>query len=167
MLTIVDVQRVLQILLSEDVSIRNIDLIAEALVDVGRVAKDPVELTELVRQHLSHTICNTLRVGHDQLSVLSLNPGVESRIAENVRRSAGKGALAIEPRLADQLMRQLIPMAESMMQQSLSPVLLCGPEVRRHIKGFTRRSIPRLSVVSVNEVPPNIDLSSFSVVNFD
>ncbi len=166
-LTIVDVQRVLQILLSEDVSIRNIDLIAEALVDVGRVAKDPVELTELVRQHLSHTICNTLRVGHDQLSVLSLNPGVESRIAENVRRSAGKGALAIEPRLADQLMRQLIPMAESMMQQSLSPVLLCGPEVRRHIKGFTRRSIPRLSVVSVNEVPPNIDLSSFSVVNFD
>jgi flagellar biosynthesis protein FlhA len=58
-------------------------------------------------------------------------------------------------------------MAESMMRQSLSPVLLCGPEIRRHLKTFTRRSIPRLAVVSVNEIPPNIDLKSFEVLNVD
>jgi flagellar biosynthesis protein FlhA len=58
-------------------------------------------------------------------------------------------------------------MADSMMQQSLAPVLLCGPEIRRHIKTFTRRSIPRLAVISVNEVPSTIDLKSFAIVNLD
>ena len=86
--------------------------------------------------------------------MLSLNPTVEAQLAENLRRADGKSAFVIDPRLADQLMRKLVPMAESMMQQSLSPVLLYGPEIRRHIKTFTRRSIPRLAVVSVTEAPP-------------
>jgi flagellar biosynthesis protein FlhA len=54
-----------------------------------------------------------------------------------------------------------------MMQQSLSPVLLCGPEIRRNLKTFTRRSIPRLAVVSVNEIPATIDLKSFDILNID
>jgi flagellar biosynthesis protein FlhA len=99
--------------------------------------------------------------------VLSLNPRVEAQIAENVRRSDGRGAFVIEPRLAEQLMRKLIPMAESMMRESLAPVLLCGPEIRRHLKTFTRRTVPRLAVVSVNEVPPTIDLRSFDVVSIE
>ena len=166
-MTVSDVQRVLQYLLAEDVPIRNVDQIAEALVDLGRTTKDHAELTELVRQRLSHSICHGLRAGHEQLSVLSLNPRVEAQLSENIRRSDGKGAFVIEPRLAEQLMRKLIPMAESMMRQSLSPVLLCGPDVRRHLKTFTRRTIPRLAVVSVNEVPSNIDLKSFDILNLD
>ncbi|HEY2710725.1 MAG TPA: flagellar biosynthesis protein FlhA [Caulobacteraceae bacterium] len=162
-----DVQRVLQNLLSEDVSIRNVDLIAETLVDTGRHTKDHAELTEMVRQRLSHGICNGLRGNRDQLSVLSLNPRVEAQIADNVRRSDGKGAFVIEPRLAEQLVRKLMPLAESMMRQSLTPVLLCGPDIRRHLKTFTRRTIPRLAVLSVNEVPSTIDLRSFDVVTLD
>jgi flagellar biosynthesis protein FlhA len=166
-LAVSDIQRVLQNLLSEDVSIRNIDLIAEALVDCGRTVKDHAELTELVRQRLSHGICQGLRVGHDQLSVVSLAPRIEAQIADNIRRSDGSNPMVIEPRLAEQLMRKLVPMADSMMQQSLSPVLLCGPEIRRHLKTFTRRSIPRLAVVSVNEIPPTIDLKSFGILNLE
>jgi flagellar biosynthesis protein FlhA len=166
-LTVSDIQRVLQNLLSEDVSIRNVDLIAEALVDAGRHTKDHGELTEKVRQRLSHGICHGLRAGHNELSVLSLNPRVEAQLTDNIRRSDGAGAFVIEPRLAEQLMRKLIPVVESMMQQSLSPVLLCGPEVRRHLKTFTRRSLPRLAVLSVNEVPPTVDLKSFAIVSID
>lgn len=166
-MTVSDIQRVLQNLLAEDVSIRNIDLIAEVLVDVGRQTKEHAELTEIVRQRLSHGICQGLRGGHDQLSVLSLNPRVEAQISENIRQSDGHGAFVIEPRLADQLIRKLAPLADSMMQESLSPVLLCGPDIRRHLKTFTRRTIPRLAVVSVNEVPPTIDLKSFAVLNLD
>lgn len=166
-LAVSDVQRVLQNLLSENVSIGNIDLIAEALVDCGRTIKDPSELTEVVRQRLSHSICQGLRVGHDQLAVMSLAPKVEAQITDNIRRGDGAAGPVIEPRLAEQLMRRLVPLADSMMQQSLSPVLLCGPEIRRHLKTFTRRSIPRLAVVSVNEIPPNIDLKSFDVLNID
>lgn len=166
-MTVSDIQRVLQALLAEDVSIRNIDLIAEALVDLARSTKDHGELTELVRQRLSHGICHGLRGQHEQLSVMSLDPRVESQIAENIRRSDGKGAFVIEPRLAEQLMRKLMPMAESMMRQSLAPVLLCGPEIRRHLKAFTRRTIPRLAVVSVNEVPSTIDLKSFDILTVE
>jgi len=166
-MTVSDIQRVLQTLLAEEVSIRNIDLICEALVDVGRTTKDHAELNELVRQRLSHGICHGLRAGRDQLAVLSLNPRVEAQLADNIRRSDGQGAFVIEPRLAEQLMRKLIPLAEAMMQQSLSPVLLCGPDIRRYLKTFTRRSLPKLAVLSVNEVPATIDLNSFAVVNLE
>ena len=92
-----DVQRVLQNLLSEDVSIRNIDQIAEALVDSGRQVKDHGELTELVRQRLSHSICNGLRGDHPHLSVLSLNPRVEAQLADNIRRSDGRAPSSSSP----------------------------------------------------------------------
>ena len=162
-----DVQRVLQNLLAEDVSIRNIDLIMESLVDLGRQTKDHAELTELVRQRLCHGICHSLRGAHDALSVLSLNPRVEAQIADSIKRSDGSNAFVIEPRLAEQLIRGLVQTTEAMMQQSLAPVLLCGPEIRRHLKTFTRRSIPKLAIISVNEVPHTIDLRSFAVVNAD
>jgi flagellar biosynthesis protein FlhA len=167
LMTVSDIQRVLQNLLAESVSVRNIDLIAEALVDVARTTKDHAELTELVRQKLSHGICHDLRGANEQLAVLSLSPRVEGQIAESFRRSDGKNAFVIDPRLAEQLMRKLIPMVDAMMQQNLSPVLLCGQEIRRHLRAFTRRSVPWLSIISVNEIPHTIDLKSFDVVNLE
>lgn len=166
-LTVSDVQRVLQNLLSEDVSIRNVDLIVEALVDAGRHTKDHAELTEAVRQRLCHGICHQLRQGNADLSVLSLNPRLEAKLAESIRQGDASSGLVIEPKLAEQFIRKLIPMAEAMLQQSRRPVLLCGPEVRRHLKTFTRRSVPRLAVLSVNEVPHSIDLSSFGIINLE
>ncbi|MBP2161162.1 MULTISPECIES: flagellar biosynthesis protein FlhA [Asticcacaulis] len=166
-ITVTDVQRVLQNLLSENVSIRNIDLIVDALVDVGRHTKDHGDLTEAVRQKLNHGICHDLRGNSDQLAVLSLNPRLEAQITDGIRRSDGRTGFVIEPRLAEQLLLKLMPQADTMIQQGLAPVLLCGPEIRRHLKTFTRRTIPRLAVVSVNEVPSSIDLKSFDVVSVE
>ena len=166
-MTISDVQRVLQNLLAEEVSIRNVDLIVEALVDVGRGSKDHFDLTELVRQRLAGAICHGLRAGRDQLEVISLHPRVESQIGEQLRANAGGGPFVIEPRLAEQLIRGLAPLVDAMMRQGLSPVLLCGPDVRRPLKTFTRRSLPRLAILSVNEVPHSVDLKSFAVFSPD
>jgi flagellar biosynthesis protein FlhA len=163
-MTVSDVQRVLQNLLAEEVSIRNIDLIVEALVDVGRSCKDHFDLTELVRQRLAHVICHGLRNGRDQLEVLSLHPRIEGQIAEAVRTGGG-GAFVIEPRLAEQLIRGLAPLADSMVGQGLAPVLLCGPELRRHLRTFTRRSLPRLAIISVSEIPHSVELKSFAVLS--
>lgn len=165
-MTVSDVQRVLQNLLAEEVSIRNIDLIAEALVDVGRTIKDVGDLTEHVRQRISHGICHDLRGRHDELAVLSLDPRVEGQIVENIRRAEGNG-LILDPRMAEQLIRRLVPAVESMIRQSLSPVLLCSPEIRRHLRSFTRRTMPRLAIISASEVPFNLDLRSFDVVKID
>lgn len=166
-LSVSDVQRVLQNLLGEGVSIANIDLILEHLVDLARTQKDPGELTEMIRQRLSYSICHQLRGKHNDLAVLSLDPRIENQIVANVAQGGVSSALLVEPRIADQLIRKLSALAESMHCEGRAPVLLCGAEVRRHIKAFTRRSIPRLSVLSVNEIPMRMNLRSFDIVQVE
>ncbi|MEM9504157.1 MAG: FHIPEP family type III secretion protein, partial [Cyanobacteria bacterium P01_E01_bin.43] len=108
MMTISDVQQVLRNLLAENVSIRNMEQIAEALVDVGRQTKDPAELTELVRQKISPTICHGLRGDQEQLSVISLDPRLEADISAAIQRSDGTGAVVLDPKLAETLLRNLV-----------------------------------------------------------
>jgi len=166
-MSVSDVQRVLQNLLSENVSIRQIDLVVDALVDVGRHTKDHAELTERVRQRIGHSIFSALRGPHEALSVVSLSPRLETQLLDSVRRSDNPDAFIIDPRTAEQILRKLVPMVDEMIGQRLSPVLLCGAELRRHLKTFTRRSAPQLAVVSVTEVPQTIDLKSFGVLQID
>lgn len=166
-LSVSDIQRVLQNLLAEQVSIRQVDLITDALVDVGRHTKDHAELTERVRQKLGYSIFSALRGSHEALSVMSLSPKLETQLLDSVRRAEVPDALVIDPRLAEQILKKLLPMVEGMVSQRLNPVLLCGTELRRHLKAFTRRSTPRLAVVSVAEVPQTIDLRSFGVLQVE
>lgn len=166
-LSVSDVQRVLQNLLGEGVSIANLDLIVEHLVDLARTQKDPVELTELIRQRLSYAICHQLRGKHGDLAVLSLDPRVENQLAASVGAAGAQGGIAVEPRLAEQIIRRLAPMSDEMFRQGRAPVLLCGGEIRRHLRSLTRRSIPKLSILSVGEIPMRISLKSFDVVRLE
>lgn len=166
-MTVSDVQRVLQNLLQERVSIGNIDLIVETLVDVGRSERDHVVLTELIRQRLSTNICNNLRGHHAQLAVLSLDPKIENEIVASLSGSASQSAIGVDPRLADQLLRSLAPLAEKMIRQGRTPVLLCASQIRRNLLKLTQRSIPQLAILSVDEIPLRTSLQSFEVVKFD
>lgn len=166
-MSVTEVKTVLQNLVSEEVPIHNVDRLFELLIGLGAQTKDAAELTELVRQNLSYNICNALRGESDQLSVLSLDPVAEQRITENIRSNGATQYAAIEPRIAEQLVRKTTPLVEAMMKNGYSPVLLCGPTIRRHLKAFLRRSIPRISVISINEIPGNISLKSFGVLKLD
>jgi len=166
-LAVSDVQRVIQNLLAEGVSVGTFDLILEYLLDLARTQKDPAELTEQIRQRLSHAICQHLRGKHADLAVLSLDPRVENQIATGMAQQAGQGAMLVEPKLAEQLIRKLSALSEAMHRDGRAPVLLCGPELRRHLKAFTRRSLPKLSVLSVNEIPMRINLRSFDIVRLE
>ncbi len=166
-LTLSDVQRVLQNLLGEGVPIANLDLLVEHLVDLARTQKDPIELTEQIRQRMSYVICHQLRGAHGDLAVLSLDPRVENQIVASIGANGGHGSLAVEPRLAEQIIRRLAPMSEEMFRQGRAPVLLCGAEIRRHLKNLTRRSIPKLSILSVSEIPMRVSLKSFDVVRLE
>lgn len=162
-LTVSDVQRILQNLLAENVSIANPDLIVEHLVDLARFQKDPVELTEQLRQRMSFAICHQLRGMHEDLAVLNLDPRIENQIATNIAQGAHQG-LIVEPRTAEALIRNLSGLTEAMIREGRAPVLLCGNELRRHLRAFTRRSLPRLAILSINEIPNRINLTSFDVV---
>ena len=164
-LAISDVQHVLQGLLDEGVSLRNIDLIVEVLVDIGRHDKDPARLGETIRQRLGHGICQSLQGDRESLSVLTLDPAIETNVLRNLQESGGQGAFFLDPRMAESFLSRLLAQMDAMMRKNLSPVLLCRPEVRRALRTYTRRTAPRLSILSMSEVPHSITLSSFGMVS--
>jgi len=162
-LSLGEVQKVLQRLLREKVSIRNLEIILEVLVDDGKQGKDPELLTEMVRQKLGASICQPLSKGNS-LKVLVLDPKVEQKLAMSLRKEAEKSMLAIEPSFAEQILTRLAAQSEKMMGNNLSPVLLCSPELRRHIRRFTERTIPHLAVVAMSEVPTTVNVQSHGMV---
>jgi flagellar biosynthesis protein FlhA len=162
-----DVQKVLQNLLREKVSIRHIEAILETLADAGRASRETGHLTEVVRQRLGHAICQGLLGEATSLHVLTLDPAIESQFLQSVHmasEAAGAQPFVLEPRLAEQLMKRLVQQAERMMKSNLLPVLLCAPELRRHVRALSERVMPHLRVLSMTEVPHSVELKSFAVI---
>ncbi|HEY0588460.1 MAG TPA: flagellar biosynthesis protein FlhA [Pseudoduganella sp.] len=163
-LTIGDVQKVLQNLLREKVSVRNLELILETLVDTGRNSKDLGYLTEAVRQKLGPAICQGLMGEHASLSVLTLDAGIEQVLMESVRTADSGSSLVVEPRYAEQLLTRLAAQSERMMKGNMLPVLLCSPDLRRHIRALAERAVPHMRVLSMAEIPGSVSLKAYATV---
>jgi len=164
-LSLAEIQKVLQNLLKEKVSIRNLEAILEVLADAGRQNKDPEQLTELVRQRLGVVICQSLANRAGELYVLTLDPSVEHTLATSFRSIDEKATLVLEPRFAEQMLSRIAAQVEKMMKSNVLPVLLCAPELRRHLRRATERVMPHLSIVSMAEVPSSVVLKAFGVVS--
>lgn len=163
-----DVQRVLQNLLREKVSIRHMEAILETLADAGRLTKDSALLTESVRQRLGQAICQGLVGDANALHVMTLDPAMESKFLHSLQSAqtqAQSGMFVLEPRVAEQFMGKLAQQSERMMKSNLLPVLLCSPELRRHVRVLAERVMPHLRVLSLNEIPNNIELKSFGSIS--
>lgn len=170
-MSISDVQKVLQNLLKEKVSIRHIEAVLETLSDSGRVSKDSVYLTEMVRQRLGNAICQSLLGEANALHVLTLDPLLENEFLQSVNTMRLESAQAqaprpfvLEPRLAENFVGKLVVQSDKMMKSNLLPVLLCSPELRRHIRVLSERVAPHLRVLSMAEIPQTIELKSFGTV---
>ena len=164
-LSVSDVQRVLQGLLREKVSIRHLEAILETLADAGRSSKDTAYLTERVRHRLGHAICQGLVGESSSLQVMTLDPVIESQLMLTMRGTDSGQALAIDPKLAEQCISRLLTIAERMMRGNLLPVLLCSPDLRRHLRTLSERVVPHLRVLAMTEVPQTIELKSYAVVS--
>jgi flagellar biosynthesis protein FlhA len=166
LLSVGDVQRVLQGLLREKVTIRNLEAILETLADSAKANKDPLQLTELVRQRLGPAICQSLVGDTGVLHVLTLDPSIEQTIAQGVRSADAAASLVLEPKFAERMIGSVAAQAERMMKSNLLPVLLCSPTLRRHVRTLCERGMPHLRVLSLSEIPQSIDLKSFATVSF-
>lgn len=164
-LSIGEIQKVLQNLLREKVSIRHLEAILEVLADAGRGTKDAEALTELVRQRLGTVICQGLANKAGELVVLTLDPAIEHQLAGSLRAVDAKSTLVLEPRFAEQMLGKLAAQVERMMKGNVMPVLLTAPELRRHLRAVTERVLPHLSVVSMSEVPTSVSLKSYGLVS--
>lgn len=165
LLSVSDIQRILQNLLREKVSIRNLEWIIEALLDGARITKDVAYLTELVRQKLGPAICQALLGDQTTLQVLTLDPALEQTLTAALRDSvAAGGVLAVDPQLAERLLARMTAQAERMMKVNLLPVVMCAPDLRRHVRALCERVIPHMRVLSLAEIPTTVGLKSFGVV---
>lgn len=163
-LSAVEIQKVLQNLLREKVSIRNVESIFEVLADAGRHTKQAEQLTELVRGKLGSAICQSLIGSRPELAVITLDPNIEQKIADSIQSIDESSRLVIDPRYTEQIISRLASQVEAMMKSNISPVLLCAPELRRHLRTITERVLPHLAIVAMTEVPTNLRLQSYSVI---
>lgn len=160
-----DVQKILQNLLREKVSVRNLEVVLETLVDVGRNSKDLGYLTEVVRQKLGAAICQSLLGDATALHVLTLDPAIEQALLQSVRNAELGTAIVVEPKFAEQLLARLAAQGERMMKGNMLPVLLCSPELRRHIRALSERVIPHMRILSMAEIPNSVNLKSYASVS--
>jgi flagellar biosynthesis protein FlhA len=163
-LAVSDIHKILQSLLKEKVSIRNIEAVVETLVDHAKSSKDIGYLTELVRQRLGPVICQALVGKNNVLQVLALDPGVEHSLVQSVRAAEAGGPLVIEPKFAEQVVARVAAATEKMMKSNATPVLLCAPELRRHLRAMFERMLPQLRILSVSEIPGTLELRAFATV---
>ncbi|MGM9514308.1 flagellar biosynthesis protein FlhA [Roseateles sp. DB2] len=155
-LGVVDVQKVFQALLKEKVSLLHVEAIVETLADAGRSSKDAGLLTEAVRQRLGGAICQQLMGDAASLTVLTLDPVVEQRL-----RAATHEGKPTDPRFIEQLLARAVQLSEQMVRSNVLPVLLCAPDLRRHIRQLTERALPHMRILSVAEVPSLIPMKAF------
>lgn len=163
-LSLSEIQKILQNLLKEKVSIRNMEIILEVLVDNGRHTKDSEQLTELVRHRLGATICQGLAGKTSELNVLTLDPAVEQKVIEGLRQSDDRPLLILDPGFTEQLLSRLTQQVERMIKGNKKPVLLCSPELRRHLRRLTERVMPQLSIISMAEIPSSFSLQAYGTV---
>lgn len=159
-----DIQKVLQQLLREQVSIRNVETILEVLVDAGKTLKQTDELVERVRERLGPVICQRVSNVQGELHVLTLAPELERAMVSAVRQREGAGTLIADLTQLEALLGGLAKQSEAMMARSHLPVLLCPSLVRRHLRSLIQRSLPHVTVLGINEVPSTVMVKAFGTI---
>ncbi|MEY4325270.1 MAG: flagellar biosynthesis protein FlhA [Verrucomicrobiota bacterium] len=159
-LNVGQVQRILQNLLAEGISIRNLASILEKVSDFAGVTKNPDELSEHARRALGPQIVKPYQDDRGVLKAITLDPRLEQEIAKGVRQSQTEIALLLEPRLARHLVETLSKMIQGLLASGQAPVVLCGPHIRLAFRRFFEATFSDLTVLSYSEVPSRVDIQS-------
>jgi flagellar biosynthesis protein FlhA len=163
LLTVGEVQRVLQNLLRERIPIRNLLLILENLADGARASKDVDYLTERVRAAMARHICAEY-AENGLLSVITVDPRLETLLGEAVRRGEDAYAL-LDPGTVAKIYASLTKRMQEAQQGGLHPIVLTSPGTRLALKRLTERATPGLVVLSYSEIAPGLRVESIGQVS--
>jgi len=162
--TLTDLHRVLCGLLAEGVAIRDLVRVVEAVTEQARQAKEPEGLLEAARRAVGPAI--TAAYAKDgTLPIISLDARLERMLADAVRPSDGGTVLAVEPDVAEALVREVSAIARQAEEHNRDAVLVCASRLRPSLHRLLATSLPRLGVLSVNELGPQVKLDRIGVVN--
>ena len=165
LLSVGEVQRVLQGLLREGVSIRDLGAIVEAAGDRARITRDPELLAEYARQALGRTIVAPYLDEEQRLRAISLDPSIEQEVSESIAITADGEFLALDPLRAQALVERLSEQVDAAAARGRRPVLICSSRVRRHLRRLVEQALPQLSVCAYNEIAPGISVETIGVVS--
>jgi flagellar biosynthesis protein FlhA len=165
LLTLGEIQRVLHGLLEENVSIRDLVRIFEALSVRAKVSTDVDGLVEAARSALGSAISHPYVTPDERLHVMTLDPAFEQRLLEAVRQSEAGQVLALDAGTVDALVNGCSGLLTDAERLGLSPVLVCSPQVRAALSRLMRQVLPRLPVISYTEVSRTAQIESLGVVN--
>jgi flagellar biosynthesis protein FlhA len=163
-LSLGEVQKVLQNLLRERVSIRDLVTILETLADFGALTKDTDLLTEYVRQALGRSICRSIQNESDELLLFTLSPDLEQTLAKGITHTDRGSYLILDPKTIQHVLQKIHNTFQGAMAQS-KMVLLTSANIRIHLRRLTERMFPSLVVLSHNEVPSNLKVISLGMVS--
>lgn len=161
------VQKVLQNLVRENVSIRDMLTIVETLADYGQANKNPDTLTEFVRERMARTIIRPYLDEENALVIMTLDPQADRTIQESVRTTEGGAFLALNPAVAQKFIANINQVVDNAVMFSSQPVLLTSPMIRPHVAQLIMRFLPNVPVLSQVEIPADIRLHSAGTVGIE
>ena len=160
-----EVQQILQMLLREQVPIRNLGQILETLGDYASRSKDPILLTEFVRAKMARTISTRYRDAENRLFVVTLDPAVEDRILAGFEHNERGLFIRMSPQVVEATCRLIAAEVEKLSVANHSPVLLVSPQIRPAVREMASPHLPNLTVLSYNEITRDTKIESMALVS--
>ena len=160
------IQKVLQNLLREQVSIRDLVTILEAVADASSTSRDPELITEFVRQRMSRSILKSYLID-GILNLLILEKTLEEKLINSLQPSDQGTFLALDLAFSQRLIEKVGNEAKRAMLQNIQPVILVHPVLRGKLRRFLERYIQGITVISHNEIPPQIKIQSVGVIKLN
>jgi len=164
-MSVAEVQTILQMLLREQVSIRQLSLILETLGDHGPRAKDPILLTEYVRHRLARQICTRYRNSESELHVIALDPVLEDRIRAGTEHNDRGMYIRLSPQVVETTCKLIRDEITKLTAARHSPIVLVSPQIRPAVKRLTENHLPNLIVLSFNEVTRDTKIVTLGLVS--
>lgn len=156
---------ILQRLLRENISIRNMRLIMETLADYGQRERDPAALAEYVRFALREQVCHQL-APNGELAAYVLEPELEEHFSSHVRQAAGGGFLALSPQDSNQIVSAIRTAVTRHQRGGRAPVLVCAQDIRRYVRTMLEPEFPEMTVLAVTELTPEIRVDVVATIEF-
>lgn len=159
------VHKVIQNLLRERVSIRNLVTILEVLADYAPTTKNTDLLTEYVRQALGRHITRQYVAEDGNLYLITLDPNLEDALSSAVQHTDRESFLSIDPGTAQQLIKKIEGFIKKFEEKQAIPVLLCSPQIRSNLKKLLERFVPHIAVLSHTEIDTRVKIKSLGTVS--
>jgi len=159
------IQRTLQNLLREKVSIKNLTLILETIADMAPVTKTPDDLSEQARKRLGMYFVKELESDKNKLTALTFEPKLEQSLLQRVKRSQFDVGMVMDPEVTQGILAELEPKIDEMSSAGLTPVIVTTSELRLAFRRFMEPSFPQLTVLAYQEIPSETYIEPFGAIS--